>query len=329
MKKFLSLCIALAVTASMSITAFGAETVKINGYPGHAVGEDEVTAEFQISISNVVKKDGTKYLPDTDTYICQAPTVVTALDKLAFFGGETLVQDGDSYTSDQYLGDIKGSVEYYNGEVKAYEAEVEGEAGEGFDFLAGSAITLNTPGIYRVYGIYGALEGGAEAVIVIEDTESGNTAPSAPVVPAISSVTASPTSSKVLVNGQEISFEAYSINDNNYFKLRDVAKAVSGSGKQFEVTWDESKKAINLVSGQVYTVAGGELVKGDGANKNAVSCTSAIYKDGAAVELTAYTINGNNYFKLRDLGQAFDFGVSWDGVNNAVVIDTNTGYTAN
>jgi len=29
------------------------------------------------------------------------------------------------------------------------------------------------------------------------------------------------------------------------------------------------------------------------------------------VELTAYTINGFNYFKLRDLGKEFDFGVIW------------------
>ncbi len=42
--------------------------------------------------------------------------------------------------------------------------------------------------------------------------------------------------------------------------------------------------------------------------------------------MTAYTINGNNYFKLRDLGQAFNFGVTWDQENNAVVIDTTQGY---
>lgn len=65
---------------------------------------------------------------------------------------------------------------------------------------------------------------------------------------------ATPTSSKVLVNGNEVAFDAYNINGNNYFKLRDVANVINGSEKQFEVTWDGSKNAINLISNKAYTV---------------------------------------------------------------------------
>lgn len=38
-----------------------------------------------------------------------------------------------------------------------------------------------------------------------------------------------------------------------------------------------------------------------------------IYVDGEQVELEAYNINGANYVKLRDVGQAVDFEVYWDG----------------
>lgn len=139
--------------------------------------------------------------------------------------------------------------------------------------------------------------------------------------------TAAPTTSKVLVNGNAVSFDAYQINGNNYFKLRDIAKVISGTDKQFEVTWDGAKNAINLISGQSYTPVGGELAAGSGANQQAVLNTSTVYLDGKQINLTAYTIQGNNYFKLRDLGQTFDFGVGWDGANNTVTIDTSTGYT--
>lgn len=139
--------------------------------------------------------------------------------------------------------------------------------------------------------------------------------------------TAAPTTSKVLVNGNAVSFDAYQINGNNYFKLRDIAKVISGTDKQFEVTWDGAKNAINLISGQSYTSVGGELAAGSGANQQAVLNTSTVYLDGKQINLTAYTIQGNNYFKLRDLGQTFDFGVGWDGANNTVTIDTSTGYT--
>jgi len=141
-------------------------------------------------------------------------------------------------------------------------------------------------------------------------------------------IVANPTASKVLVDGVAVEFEAYTINGNNYFKLRDVAKVVSGSDKQFEVTWDGEKKAINLLSKKAYTKVGGELEKGDGKAKDAANCTATILKDGKSVSLKAYTINGNNYFKLRDLGESFDFDVSWDGKENSIVIDTTKSYTA-
>ena len=40
---------------------------------------------------------------------------------------------------------------------------------------------------------------------------------------------------------------------------------------------------------------------------------ATILVNGSNVSLDAYNINDNNYFKLRDIGEAFDFGVDWDG----------------
>jgi len=143
-----------------------------------------------------------------------------------------------------------------------------------------------------------------------------------------SSVTekAVPTTSNVLVNGISISFEAYTINGNNYFKLRDLAQAVNNTEKNFDVTWDGLKNAINLISNKPYSSVGGELAKGDGTAKIAIPTSSKIYKDGKEIALTAYTINGNNYFKLRDIAKAFDIGVTWDSATNTVSIDTSIGY---
>jgi len=36
------------------------------------------------------------------------------------------------------------------------------------------------------------------------------------------------------------------------------------------------------------------------------------------VNLTAYNIEGNNYFKLRDIGNIIDFGVAWNGLANTI-----------
>jgi len=317
-KRFLTLCMALAMVsgmvAGMTATSFAAKTIEINGYE-----ENNYTSKNQVSITNVIKKDTKKYLEWADTYVCQAPVTVTSLDNLALFGGSTLIPMGDLYIEGVYL-DVEGKALYYDGKEKTYNRN-EDFIGE-FEFKKGAKFTITEPGIYYVYGRYAAIDGGVEVVL---DVQSGDNTISEPKQKDTSTY-ATPTRSKVLVNDIAVDFEAYTINGNNYFKLRDVAKVVSGSEKQFDVTWDGSKNAINLISGQAYTVVGGELATGDGIVKKAVSSNSTIYKDDTKINLTAYTINGNNYFKLRDLGQSFNFGVTWDQENNAVVIDTTQGY---
>jgi len=140
-------------------------------------------------------------------------------------------------------------------------------------------------------------------------------------------VKVSPTASSVVVNDKNVSFEAYNIGGNNYFKLRDIAMAVDNTKKQFEVGWDKEKNAINLIPNKAYTSVGGELeVKSKSGSKVATPSNSKIYLDGKEVQLTAYNIDGNNYFKLRDIGKAFNIGVTWDGKANKIVIDTNADY---
>lgn len=142
----------------------------------------------------------------------------------------------------------------------------------------------------------------------------------------VSALDAAPTASAVLVNGKNVAFDGYLINGNNYFKLRDLAYALNGTEKQFEVGWDDANDAISLTSGQAYTAVGGEMTGKGAGTKTPAPTTSKIIKDGEEVSFTAYNIEGNNYFKLRDIGAAFDFGVEWDGARNTVVIDTGKGY---
>lgn len=158
--------------------------------------------------------------------------------------------------------------------------------------------------------------------------EPASTSPTTPSV-TTTPVSAAPTASTVLVNGEKKSFDAYNIAGNNYFKLRDLAYVLSGTDKQFEVGWDAAANAISLTSGKAYTAVGGEMVtQGNPVQTNAILSASKILLDGKEISLTAYTINGNNYFKLRDLGQTFDFGVGWDGEAQTISIDTSAGYTA-
>lgn len=52
-----------------------------------------------------------------------------------------------------------------------------------------------------------------------------------------------------------------------------------------------------------------------------------IYVDGQKVDMAAYYIAGNNYVKIRDIGKAVDFGVTYDASTNSVHIDSSAPYT--
>ncbi|MDD3023337.1 MAG: hypothetical protein PHE26_05500 [Syntrophomonadaceae bacterium] len=134
---------------------------------------------------------------------------------------------------------------------------------------------------------------------------------------------------KVLINGRAMTLETYNINDNNYFKLSDIAMAINGTVKQFEVGWDGADNVISLTTNNAYTPVGGELsVSETSILMTAVMTSLKIYLDGREIQLDAFNIGGYNYFKLQDIAKALDFSVIWDEKAGTISIDTSKTYGA-
>lgn len=55
--------------------------------------------------------------------------------------------------------------------------------------------------------------------------------------------------------------------------------------------------------------------------------THRVFVDGREVQMEAYVINGNNYVKLRDIGEQVGFNVYWDSVNGCVQVESGKPYT--
>ena len=133
---------------------------------------------------------------------------------------------------------------------------------------------------------------------------------------------ASPTAQKLTVNGKAQETEIYNINGSNYFKLRDMAALLSGTGSQFSVDFDSARNAIVVNTGAAYAPVGGEL---GGAKEQAVSAVKShqsVWIDGKYADLTAYNIGGSNFFKLRDLGAALGFDVDYDGATATMLVES-------
>lgn len=80
---------------------------------------------------------------------------------------------------------------------------------------------------------------------------------------------------------------------------------------------------VGVVIGATVYGGGTAIASGILANPS----TSAVYVDGQQISAAAYNINNHNYFKLRDIAAAVDFGVTYDGATDSIYINTSVGYT--
>lgn len=126
------------------------------------------------------------------------------------------------------------------------------------------------------------------------------------------------------VDGKTVECEKYNINGNNFFKLRDLAALLNGTGSQFDVEWDAEKGLISITSQHAYDHPDyHELEQRGDLSAEAIRSPQTIEIDGAAhSELTAWNIGGSNFFMLRELGKAIGFVVDYEPVSNTAVVQS-------
>ena len=129
-------------------------------------------------------------------------------------------------------------------------------------------------------------------------------------------------SQNVTVDDVAVAPQIYNVNGYNYFKLRDLAMLLKDSGVRFSVSYDESSRTIRIVTGEAYIPVGGELVSGADLSNTCVKSSQSLIINGEPLSLEAFNIGGNNYFKLRDLGDALGFGVDYDEASRTAKIAT-------
>ena len=160
----------------------------------------------------------------------------------------------------------------------------------------------------------------------IRYTITPNTAKNAAAsLPQSKALDITPSVHKVTVDGESVAPQGYNINGDNYYKLRDIAYILNGTDSQFNVTWDADGNRIVITPDEAYQTVGGEM--SSAASAVVESCSpsnSSIILDGRSLSLTGYRINGNNFYRLRDVGKALDFGVDFDEQTRTVLIDSGS-----
>ena len=137
----------------------------------------------------------------------------------------------------------------------------------------------------------------------------------------VNTLTATPSTAKLAVNGNIFDLAGYNVNYANYYKIRDIAMLVRATSSKFEVEWNPS--GISLVPGSKYTVVGNELSPDYSTTLDISEYDGKIFVNGAETNVEAYTINGSTYMQIRDIGNIAGFAVDWDGATETVLITTN------
>lgn len=151
-------------------------------------------------------------------------------------------------------------------------------------------------------------------------TPNASASTAAPL-PQSTSVKVQPSTHVVTVDGERVDPQGYNINGYNFYKLRDIAYILNGTDSRFNVTWDGANNRIVLTDDAAYQEVGGEMTSSAStAIKNVSESDSTIVLDGKTLSLTGYRINGNNYYKIRDVGSALGFSVDFDPETEIVLI---------
>ena len=132
--------------------------------------------------------------------------------------------------------------------------------------------------------------------------------------------TATPTTVTVSLNGKKTTFQAYSIGDENYVRVRDVALLLSGCEWDYAVGWSEEKQQVTLMPREQYTAIGTENKALPSGQRTVQSVTEPTIVEGQSHMIAAFNIDDYNYYRLRSLASVCGFDVDWDEVSQTVKI---------
>ena len=128
--------------------------------------------------------------------------------------------------------------------------------------------------------------------------------------------------SKVMVDGNEVEIYGYEIDNSSYFRLKDIAKVLNGTDKQFDVTDNETFNLENITLNKEYKGSHKADLSFNHTDKVARLDGSQIFLDLTSIKTKNYKIDGEIYVNLRDLSEYINIDIGYDSQNNSILIKT-------
>ncbi|WP_138160287.1 hypothetical protein [Peptoniphilus catoniae] len=128
---------------------------------------------------------------------------------------------------------------------------------------------------------------------------------------------------KLKVNEESRPFYSYNVDGYNYYRLRDLAKALKNTSKRFDIIYEEENDLIRIIRRKNYTGQESSIY-----NRFATGypAKSKIYIENRELVIPGINIGGYNYYRLRDLASIFDFSISENRFTQVLLINTAVEY---
>ncbi|MCL1863016.1 MAG: hypothetical protein FWF78_05580 [Defluviitaleaceae bacterium] len=165
------------------------------------------------------------------------------------------------------------------------------------------------------------------------------------VLTAYAQETATPTTHRIIVNGQPVQIAGYNIRGTNYFMLMDLAYVLNGTAAQFNMTWDEIAMTTRIYTNTPYLPIGREMQHMPMNQTAAIIADTTFYVNGNRMTLPAQggisgdgyftgisadefhpfaaKIHGNIYVQLRLIGNLTGFYIGFIHDEMTILINTN------
>lgn len=124
-----------------------------------------------------------------------------------------------------------------------------------------------------------------------------------------------------IVNNKPMKLKTLNIKGNNYMTIRDFATIMKGTADEFDVSWNQTTKDVEIVTKTPYK----DSYPSPSFNKAPAKAKKAsLVIDGKKVTMPSYLVKGNTCFKIRDLSKLIDVNIFWRHPDNIVVINSNS-----
>lgn len=126
------------------------------------------------------------------------------------------------------------------------------------------------------------------------------------------------------VNGSTSNVVTYNINGENYCRIRDIAFALKGTNKKFDIEYNNLKNEINLVTGRNYKSEDDFVIYENFDMAN--DFQGSLLLNNELRNVKSYNIKGYNYYDVEDIAEILDFSISYENVSKSVIINTGSSY---